>query len=251
MRYIYLILLGLPVFLGAGCTTTKGKTSTGDVGRATYDQSWVLKFSRGACFGQCPVFDFYLLEDHSGLVQSRGYWLDAGWYRSSLDQEALDEMLTMLEPQSLWSLGDDTGPEIADLPSMEIAYRHPDGWREYTANSRTPDQWLDLFSRIYTLVNEQHWEPLDVETAVEPAPGNTDVIVRLDENTDIVKWLAKYQRYGIMMKRRLSPSMPLYVFSRDPKRGDADDFFRDLQSDPQVIQVQWDRPVVRRGEGRE
>ena len=104
------------------CTTKKNYQSNVSADAKPF----ILKFERGPCFGRCPVYSFYLLDDHTGLVNAKGFFLDsAGWYSSNLDQESIAEILELIEPREWWLPNLQNQPEISDLPSSSLVYQHP------------------------------------------------------------------------------------------------------------------------------
>ncbi|MEO5905441.1 MAG: DUF6438 domain-containing protein, partial [Saprospiraceae bacterium] len=108
-----------PLLLSFACTATKSNSSSTNKDGV---QPYVLKFDRGPCFGTCPVYSFYVLKDHNGLVHSKANLTDtAGWYYANLDQEALAEILDLIEPQQWWFPDLGHQPEIADLPSYNMS----------------------------------------------------------------------------------------------------------------------------------
>lgn len=210
---------------------------------------YVLKYNRGPCFGECPVYTFYLLDDHTGLVHAKANLMDtAGWYYSNLDQESIVEILELIEPGEWWSqnLGDE--PEIADLPVTSITYMHRQGCRKLVIQSRTNNIIENVFGKLNHLVTEGRWiktnlRPLEV--AEEPL---TDVIVQLKAGIDINEWMKKFESFGMHLKKRLSPNQQYYLVTKDPAKGDSNDFLQYIKSDPDVVAAQWDRPVEPRKE---
>ena len=70
----YIIALSLGTL--ASCHLSKGTSTVQD--NTTQWSPWVIKYERGPCFGQCPVYVFYLLSDHTGLIEVKANLLEPG-----------------------------------------------------------------------------------------------------------------------------------------------------------------------------
>lgn len=210
---------------------------------------WVIKYERGPCFGECPVYTFYLLADYSGLVESRYNLLDPpGWYASPLDQEEVHAILMDLEPEAWWHEDLSALPEISDLPVMSLLYKHKEGLRWYAVQSKMSDQSSRIFQKLDHLVREARWVTTTKRPIDPDVPEPTDVIVQLKEGVDIHTWMSRYDRFGIKLKRKVSPNQSYYVVSKDPGMGTANDFLQYIKLDPDVINAQWDQSLSPRKE---
>ena len=242
------VLLLLVVFTLLSCRLAKN-TNTENPETATDWVQWVIEYERGPCFGECPVYTFYLLSDYTGLVESRYHLMEPpGWYASALDQEEVHALLADLEPESWWHEDLSTLPEIADLPVMSLLYKHKDGLRWYAVQSKMSGQASRIFQELDHLVREARWVTTTKRPIAPDVPEPTDVIVQLKDGVDIHEWMMPYERFGIKLKRRLSPNQPYYVVSKDPGMGTANDFLQYIKLDPNVISAQWDQSLSPRKE---
>ena len=239
-KLIYL----LPSFmLCMACKATKPNSSANKDGV----QPFVLKFERGPCFGTCPVYSFYVLSDHTGLVLSKAHLTDtAGWYYANLDQEALAEVLELIEPQQWWNPNLGQQPEISDLPSYYLSYWHKEGLRTLRIHSRTNESLQNVFGKMSDIVTAASWEPTKLRPLEAPEAAQTDVIVQLKEGVDVQKWMKKYERFGIHLKKRITPHQQYYLVSKNPSKGNANDFLQYIKTDEDVVDAQWDRPLNNR-----
>jgi hypothetical protein len=204
---------------------------------------WVLKYDRGPCFGECPVYVFYLLADNSGLVESRYNLLEPGWYYADLDQEAVHEILMDLEPEAWWHEDLSDQPEISDLPALSILYKHKDGLRWFSVQSKMSDKIGKVIQKIEHLVHESRWT-LTTRRPLDPdVPEPTDVLVQLKEGVDVHTWMKKYETFGIRLKKRITPQGQYYLVSKNAGMGSANDFLQYMKVDDEVIGAQWDQEL--------
>jgi len=238
-----LIFILLTIFT-ASCQSSK-KTAVTD--QITPDlKSWVLKYQRGPCFGQCPVYAFYLLSDNTGLIYVHANLLEPGWYSAPLDQEALHEIMMLLEPAAWWHEDLSGEPEIADLPLLNLTYWHPQGLRALTVQSQFSHSLSYVFEKLNHLVDEGRWVVSDFRPLETPELAQTDVIVQLKEGVDIHDWMKKFERFGIQLKKKIAPHQQYYVVKKNPAMGDSNDFLQYIKIDSDVIDAQWDKTMEQR-----
>ena len=246
---IQVIFMGVMVVCCLSSCHLAKTTNTATPDAVSVMVPWVIKYERGPCFGECPVYTFFLLEDNSGLVEARYNLLDPpGWYASELDQEEVHELLNELEPEAWWHEDLSQLPEISDLPVMSLLYKHKDGLRWYAVQSKMSDLSSRIFTKLDHLVREARWVPTTKRPLSPDVPEPTDVIVQLKDGVDIHAWMKSYERFGIKLKKRVSPNLNYYVVSKDPGMGSANDFLQYIKLDDNVIGAQWDQELTPRNQ---
>jgi hypothetical protein len=207
----------------------------------------LLQFDRGACFGRCPVYSFYLLSDHTALLHAKANWHDtSGWYATEPDHESIAEILDLIESPSWWAPDLRQQPEIADLPSSTLIYYHSQGIRKITVQSRTTIDLQNVFDKINDIIMNASWNSTLVRPSLAAETTQTDVIVQLKPGVDIQQWMKKFDAFGITLKKRLSPNQQYFVVSRDSLRGSSNDFLQHIKSDSEVVDAQWDKELGER-----
>lgn len=244
MHLINLTLLYAFALTISSCASKKEVNSTQQLN--TESKSYILKYNRGPCFGQCPVYTFYLLSDHTGLVYSKSNLMDTtGWYSTPLDQESVVEILELIEPASWWNQNLANQPEIADLPSSSLTYYHQQGTRTLTIQNKTTQPLEDVFGKLSHLITESVWIATNLRP-LESASTPENIIVQLKDDIDIQRWMGKFDRFGITLIKRLSPNQNYYLVTKDPAMGNANDFFQYIKADVDVVGAQWDKEIKER-----
>lgn len=243
---IFFTIVSMTVVLSS-CKSKK--VAQAEMGSNIAPQPYVLKYERGPCFGTCPVYAFYILNDHTGLVNAKANLMDtSGWYAADLDDETIAEILEMIEPSAWWSpaLGDQ--PEIADLPAISFIYQHNSGIRKLNIQSRTNDELQAVFAKLNHLVTETNWKRSPARPIELSIPDPTDVIVHLKPGIDINTWMKKFDSFGIHLKKKIAPNLQYYLVAKDPAKGVANDFLQYIKLDPDVVNAQWDHKTELRKE---
>ena len=245
LLFPYLVIASIFINGFSSCKTQKQNLVTTPA--ADTLKTYVLKYERGPCFGNCPVYSFYLLSDHTALVYAKANLMDTvGWYFANPDQEGIVEILELIEPKDWWLQDMRDQPEIADLPHVSLIYFHPEGERQLTVQNRTTHALENVFGKLNHLVTESMWKPTRFRPDEIPAAELTDLIVQLKDGVDIHQWMKKFDDFGIQFKRRLTPNKQYYLVSKDPAKGYANDFLQTVKLDPDVVDAQWDKQLERR-----
>lgn len=234
------VLIGMQMSILTACKPYRAGSKT-DTTDASY-VDWMLKHERGPCFGQCPVYEFYVLKDHTGLIEVKANLLEPGWYAASLDPEALHAILDGIESPAWWNEDLSDEPVIADLPSFVLYDKHQDGLRSYASQGRMSDAQGKIFEMIGHLVTESRWQPTTLRPADPELPQPTALIVLLQDGVEVQQWMKKYTAFGIKLKQRLNPDAQYYVVTKDPGMGASNDFYQHIRQDDEVIEARWEKP---------
>ncbi len=242
-RITQIILMCLAILI-VSCQSSKNTAVTDQITPEL--KSWVLKYQRGPCFGQCPVYAFYLLSDNTGLIYVHANLLEPGWYSAPLDQESVHEILMLFEPEAWWHEDLSGEPEIADLPLLNLTYWHAQGLRTLTVRNQFSRSLSYVFEKLNHLIEEGRWMTTDLRPLESPEVPQTDVIVQLKEGVNIHVWMKKFERFGIQLKKKIAPHQQYYVVKKNPAMGDSNDFLQYIKIDIDVIDAQWDLTMEQR-----
>ncbi len=242
MNYSLFIVLMITLWTG-GCKTSKSSKADASKVVMPKETNWVVKYERSPCFGDCPVFVFYLTIDNYGLIDVHHNLMTPGWYYADLDEESVHALILDMEPAEWWREDLSQQPEIADLPGRSIVYKHGDGLRWYAVGGRTSEQSEYIFGIFDKLIDDAQWHPTDLRPVEPNAPEPSDVIVQLEEEVDINTWLIKFENFGIRLVKKVAPNLNYFVVTWDRNKRTANDFLQSIKHDPDVVNAQWDQAL--------
>jgi hypothetical protein len=189
------------------------------------------------------VYTFYLLKDHTGLMQVKQNLMQPGWYAAPLDPREVDALLSMLESDKYWHPDLSDQPSISDQPSHYLEYHHPAGDRRLTITDKINTDLSNLFKELNHLATESKWQTTSLRpVGPETTHSANDIIVQLEEGVDVNTWLKNYQsNYGATVKRKISPNQNFYIITKDPAKGSIDSFYQALKRDRYIVSVSFDK----------
>ncbi len=242
MNNLLYVILFFALMVGA-CKPTKTSKAADPLEFVSPDSVWLVKYERTPCFGDCPVYTFYLTVDNNGFLESKYNFLEIGWYAADLDEESVHALIGDLEPEAWWNEDLRHQPEIADLPGRSIVYKHKDGLRWYAVGGRLSEQSEYIYSILDQLVNSAEWIPTEHRPVDLNVPEPIDVIVQLKEDVHIEKWMTKFDNFGITLVKKVAPNLSYYVVTWNKNKGTANDFLQYIKLDEQVVEAQWDQAL--------
>lgn len=242
MNYFLSFFILFALLIGA-CKTTKSSKSTEFSDINSRDSIWLVKYERSPCFGDCPMYTFYLTADNNGLIDVQHNFMEPGWYSADLDEESVHALLADLEPELWWNEDLRHQPEIADLPGRSIVYKHKDGLRWFAVGGRTSEQAEYIFGVFDNLIINALWQPTSIRPIDPNVPEPSDVIVQLKEDVEVNRWLRKFKNFGISLVKKVAPNLQYYVVTWDRNKGTANDFLQYIKHDREVVDAQWDQAL--------
>ncbi|MBQ4864840.1 hypothetical protein J8L98_24475, partial [Pseudoalteromonas sp. MMG013] len=64
----------------------------------------VVSFSRGACYGTCPVYDFYIFPDDNFVFIGHAHVTKMGAYRGTLEQGTFKSLINLVDNNNFLKL---------------------------------------------------------------------------------------------------------------------------------------------------
>lgn len=211
-------------------------------GTAEAPLDWIVRYSRGPCFGQCPVFELYLAKDGTALLHARSNMLEPGWYIGRIPRAEVREVTGTIDPPGFWTEPADEQPEIADLPSMHLVYRDGQTVRQLQAKGRMTDDMSRAFQMLDNVMAHTAWSLAECRPV--PWQETTDaVIVQFKPGVLPEVWLSEHHVLGLRLERTISRRTGHYLFKLTRADIEPNDVLQHVRQDPDVIGAQWDHPL--------
>ena len=154
------LLLILPVLVLFSCDTTKkaGQETMKSVKEVTEKAIPVnITFTRGPCFGKCPVF--MLQVDENGLASflGRKYARLEGEHTKKMTAAELTELQKLVADSKFMSLDDRYDSGILDAPSTTMMVKSAKGEKTIVLRGTMPDALKPLMENMDALYNSEGW----------------------------------------------------------------------------------------------
>ena len=114
----------------------------------------VLEYTRGACFGECPVDALRVYENGSFLYKGRMFVPNVGQFKGEVSPERLKQLLDQIEDSGFFGLQDEYEPDVTDLPSYTVYAKQGDREHRVVAEASYPDTLRTALKLLNRFVEE-------------------------------------------------------------------------------------------------
>jgi len=208
---------------------------------------WIIRYTQGPCFGECPVYEVYIAREGTALLHSRANLRPPGWYAGHFREQEIRGFLAQFEQPGFWTPAADSLPLIADLPSLHLVWKDGRRQQEIRPSGRMDDGHARLFAMIGRIVERTEWRP----TGLRPIPwseATTALIVQLQPGVRPEVWLSEHLSLGLDLEKVLSRRTGHFLFRLTDASPFPNDVLQHVRADPEVVGAEWDRELRPRRE---
>ena len=246
MRFGLLILFGLMTQLG--CYTTKPLEDL-------KDEDITMKITKGACFGNCPIYTLYVYQGGYTILDASRFGLRQGKYYKRLNRSTYKSLKAAYDAAEFYSLPDKYESQIADFPLISLYYKTKRGEKYVRGKDRRPQKVMAIQKIFDEIYEEDNWklleapkelvefEPEKPHDVVQDRSAVQDILVKPKKNIDFEEWLKGYGEYGMKMVKQISKSMNVYLVTYDSALINGNILLRKIKKDKSIETAQFDREV--------
>lgn len=216
MNYLSIVIF-LSVLLS--CNTSKKssentKSEEVQVPTKQSDSNVLISLEKGACFGRCPIYKMHINQDGSMEIEGKRFVDFIGPHTANLSPEALQNLNAQIKEMA-WSTYPEKHPtQISDLPSSKISYWESGNKTTTEWSHGAPEELDNLALSLHDIAMNTSWKR-DESRKMEPHFIPTEIIVKLKDEKDFESFLNEFKNYGVSLKEKLIPSMPMYTIYYD------------------------------------
>jgi hypothetical protein len=162
MRFGILIALSL---LLAACSSKKNPVQAVEekVAEAQANQvstDTMLYYSRGACFGMCPIFDLTVMKDGRAVYLGKNHVDRIGRFQAKVSYTDIEQVLTKAREIGYFELNAVYDNEnVHDLPNIRTGIAHNGKLHSVRNRYKGPASLRMLYTELDSLIEKQTWKP--------------------------------------------------------------------------------------------
>jgi hypothetical protein len=123
----------------------------------------LLYYSRGACFGMCPIFEFTLMKDGRALYLGKNHVDRIGRYQTMVSYTDAQHVLKKAKEIGYFELKAEYDNEnVHDLPDIITAIADNGNLHRVRNRYKGPAALRNLYSEIDSLIERQAWKPVGI-----------------------------------------------------------------------------------------
>lgn len=208
-----------------------------------------IVLSKGTCFGECPVYTLTVY--NTGLMKFNGvrYTEMDGKHELQLTEDQYVELIKAFDEANLWQFEDLYNMDIADLPTTTISYADDDKLKTIKGKAERPVELVQLEEKLTALIQLEGW----VMTEAPPerpedkaAIIDDEIIIKGNGKLILVRWLKKYEKYGLRIGKRLGPESDFWMVRFDKNLIEPGEMLKMIQEDPAIDEAEFNKKISNR-----
>jgi hypothetical protein len=163
MRFGILIALSL---LLAACSSKKNPVQAVEekVAEAQANQvstDTMLYYSRGACFGMCPIFDLTVMKDGRAVYLGKNHVDRIGRFQATVSYADIEQVVHKANEIGYFELQPVYDNEnVQDLPNIKTGIAHHGKLHSVRNRYKGPAALRMLYIQLDSLIEKQAWKPV-------------------------------------------------------------------------------------------
>ncbi len=202
----------------------------------------LLSFSRGACFGRCPVYTLEIYQNEVARYYGKNYSDKEGVWAIDLSKAQLAKISNAAKEADFENLKTVYPSSIPDLPNSTYKY-YGDGYeKSVSGKENLPESLTNLYTILDELNNSNEWKKIDGEMKEEEAELNyKEIIVRFKKGTGLSRWFMERKEMGIWLKARVSPDENLWIISYKTSMHEPEDILQKIIAEDAVESAEFNK----------
>lgn len=120
----------------------------------------MLYYSRGACFGMCPIFELTVMKDGRAIYLGKNHVDRIGRYQAMVSYTDVQQVLTKANEIGYFELKSEYDNEnVHDLPDIITGIAHDGKLHRVRNRYKGPAALRMLYTEIDSLIERQNWKP--------------------------------------------------------------------------------------------
>lgn len=121
----------------------------------------LLYYSRGACFGMCPIFELTVMKDGRSIYVGKNHVDRIGGFNANVRLSEVEHVLKKAEEIGYFQMNHVYDNEkVHDLPNIITGIEHEGQLHRVLNRYKGPASLQRLYAELDTLIERQQWQPI-------------------------------------------------------------------------------------------
>jgi hypothetical protein len=126
----------------------------------TVGNDTMLYYSRGACFGMCPIFELTVMRDGRATYVGKNHVDRIGRYQSRVSYTDVEHVMSKAKEIGYFEMQPVFDNEnVHDLPDIKTAIAHEGKLHRVRNRYKGPASLRYLYNELDSLIEKQQWQP--------------------------------------------------------------------------------------------
>jgi len=202
-----------------------------------------IEMRKGPCYGRCPVYTLRVYEKGIVTYEGERFTDRLGIYIKRIPEEQYVELLETFQKVNLWQFDDVYKGDIPDAQTVSITYIEEGDFKSVTGKDGRPDDVMKLEILLESIAsNKQDWVLKQKPPSAFPDYVITEeIIVQLPEEVNINRWVRKYRKNRMVLKKQLREESPYWLITYDKDTITPKEILDKIRRDQQVQSAEFNK----------
>ncbi|MCB9080406.1 MAG: hypothetical protein H6555_01715 [Lewinellaceae bacterium] len=212
------------------------------------EEERLVEYSRGACFGPCPVYTFVVYTSGIATFTGERYTNRQGLYIRKLSTTEMDKVKEQLTAANIWQYPPIFRSNLPDLPTITITQYEDRVSKSVTGKESLPAEVQQLRDGLEQLANTGEWTLRRApDYGLPPGVTPNELIIQLRPGVFADSWSLQYVRQGLRLIRSFPAENNLWLFSYDLNLASPQEMQQMLRYDQQVLKYEFNPKQDKKG----
>lgn len=216
------------------------------------DEDPLFYLAKGACFGQCPVFQMTIQANGKAIYKGMNYTNKVGTYTKTLDRKEMDRLITLFTETNFEKYQTVYPNQIPDLPEIKVGFHVGDTLKVVSGKMERPESLKQLQFELEKVADAEGWTVIEKGAAVDVNRSDNDgtiydeIIIEPHAGVVLKNWLENKSSTGVRLLRKIAPNQNLYLITFDTDRIAPKAFMEILKADDQIKSASFNKLLDQR-----
>ena len=209
----------------------------------------IIVYSKGACFGKCPIFTMTVY--NSGLVKFNGrrYTTMDGKHEMQLDKKQYVALVKKFRENRFWRFDDTYGMDLVDAPTVTISFSDKGKNKTVKGKSEFPDKLKELAEMLEDIIKDKNsWVMVDKPQRpnVKEEVIENQIILTTGDGMIMSRWLQEYKKYGLRLMKRIGNDNDKWLIRFDKNKINPKEMLKKIREDKYISNAEFNVKITER-----
>ncbi len=228
---IYLLLFGVL----SSCNTVK-------IEKDKQKESATIVYSKGPCFGQCPIFTLTVYNTGLAKFNGRKFTHMDGKYEKQLKTEEYVELVKAFRKNRFWRFDDAYSMDLVDAATTTISFSDEGKSKTVKGKSGFPQKFKELRTMLDTLIhNKDNWVQTDKpkRDVKKSEIIDNQIIIKIAPSMILSRWLQENKKHTIRLQGRVGNNNKTWLIRFDKKKISPEAMLKMLREDKYIESAEF------------
>ncbi len=235
---IYPLLLGL--FFS--CNTIKME-------KDKQKESPTIVYSKGPCFGECPIFTLTIYNTGLAKFNGRKFTHMDGKYEKQLKNNEYVELVKTFRKNRFWRFDDTYGMDIVDAPTTTISFSDEGKSKTVKGKNGFPEKFKELRTMLDTLIHtEENWIQIDKpkRDVKKSEIIDNQIVIKISKSMILSRWLQQNKKHTIRLQGRVGNDNKTWIIRFDKNKVKPEAMLKMLREDKDIESAEFNTKASKR-----